>query len=248
MEREGAENKGYRPTLRQPPKSELILRARLISRAIFFGQRANDGIRSLRSLPRKQRAVRGRATLKNRRILEGPRLGNELPFRMRGDHAVRRSKICRIVRPESDAALRSDAVRESREKIRLHRHEKIIAREKRVLRRRLQVRRTVADDDVVVLDHFLELAREDALASGSRRRRLSRIKAPTLVIHGSADRLVAPSGGRATARAIPGANLLMVGGMGHDLPREAWPLLIDAIAGNAARAERGVSPAAAVAA
>ena len=40
----------------------------------------------------------------------------------------------------------------------------------------------------------------------------------------------------------------MVGGMGHDLPREAWPLLIDAIAGNAARAERGVSPAAAVAA
>ena len=86
------------------------------------------------------------------------------------------------------------------------------------------------------------------VASGSRRRRLNRITAPTLVIHGSADRLVAPSGGRATARAIPGANLLMVGGMGHDLPRDVWPLLIDAIAGNAARAEQGVSPATALAA
>jgi pimeloyl-ACP methyl ester carboxylesterase len=83
-------------------------------------------------------------------------------------------------------------------------------------------------------------------ASGSRRRRLGQIKAPTLVIHGSADRLVAPSGGRATARAIPGANLLMVGGMGHDLPRGVWPLLIDAIAGNAARAEAGAPAATAI--
>jgi pimeloyl-ACP methyl ester carboxylesterase len=84
------------------------------------------------------------------------------------------------------------------------------------------------------------------LASGSRRRRLSRITAPTLVIHGSADKLVAPSGGRATARAIPGANLLMVGGMGHDLPRGVWPLVIDAIAGNAARAEAGAPTATAI--
>jgi pimeloyl-ACP methyl ester carboxylesterase len=81
------------------------------------------------------------------------------------------------------------------------------------------------------------------VASGSRRRSLARITAPTLVIHGSADRLVAPSGGRATARAIPGANLLMVGGMGHDLPRGVWPLVIDAITGNAARAEPGARTA-----
>src|SRR6185312_6951067 len=96
--------------------------------------------------------------------------------------------------------------------------------------------------------HGFERQLGAVVASGSRRRRLRAITAPTLVIHGSADRLIAPSGGRATARAIPGANLLMVGGMGHDLPREVWPLLIDAIAGNAARAEHAASPAAALAA
>ncbi|HWX74690.1 MAG TPA: alpha/beta fold hydrolase [Solirubrobacteraceae bacterium] len=68
------------------------------------------------------------------------------------------------------------------------------------------------------------------LASGDRTLELHRISAPTLVIHGTADPLVAPSGGRATARAIPGARLLMVKGMGHDLPRVLWPTLIDAIA------------------
>ena len=56
-----------------------------------------------------------------------------------------------------------------------------------------------------------------------------------------------PAGARPRS-AIPGARLLMIDGMGHDLPRGAWPLLIDAIAGNAARAERGVWPAAAIAA
>ena len=45
-----------------------------------------------------------------------------------------------------------------------------------------------------------------------------------------------PSGGRATARAIPGARLLMIEGLGHDLPRGAWPRMLDAIEQNAARA------------
>ena len=72
-------------------------------------------------------------------------------------------------------------------------------------------------------------------ASGSRVKALRTIRAPTLVIHGAADRLVAPSGGRATARAIPGAHLMLLGGMGHDLPRELWPLFVSAIADNAAR-------------
>jgi pimeloyl-ACP methyl ester carboxylesterase len=76
------------------------------------------------------------------------------------------------------------------------------------------------------------------IASGNRTGELARINAPTLVIHGSADPLVAPSGGRATARAIPGAELLMIEGMGHDLPRAAWPQLIDAIAAHALRTER----------
>jgi pimeloyl-ACP methyl ester carboxylesterase len=74
------------------------------------------------------------------------------------------------------------------------------------------------------------------LASGDRTAELRRITAPTLVIHGTADKLVAASGGRATARAIPGARLLMIEGMGHDLPRGAWPRLIDAIVENTRRA------------
>src|SRR5205823_8431846 len=59
-------------------------------------------------------------------------------------------------------------------------------------------------------------------ASGNRTAALRRITAPTLVIHGSTDRLVRPSGGRATAKAIPGARLVMIEGMGHDLPAAAW--------------------------
>jgi pimeloyl-ACP methyl ester carboxylesterase len=75
------------------------------------------------------------------------------------------------------------------------------------------------------------------VASGDRTAELRRITAPTLVVHGTADRLVAPSGGRATARAIPGAELMMIEGMGHDLPRAAWPGLIDAITAHALRAD-----------
>jgi pimeloyl-ACP methyl ester carboxylesterase len=75
------------------------------------------------------------------------------------------------------------------------------------------------------------------IASGDRTPELERITAPTLVVHGSADPLVAPSGGRATARAIPGAELLMIEGMGHDLPRAVWPRLIDAIAAHALQAD-----------
>jgi pimeloyl-ACP methyl ester carboxylesterase len=74
------------------------------------------------------------------------------------------------------------------------------------------------------------------VAAPNRTVDLGRITVPTLVIHGTADKLVAPSGGRATARAIPGARLLLIPGMGHDLPRPAWPRIIEAIAENAARA------------
>ncbi len=74
------------------------------------------------------------------------------------------------------------------------------------------------------------------IAAGNRSADLSRIKAPTLVIHGTADRLAAPSGARATARAIPGARLMLIEGMGHALPRRWWPRVVGAIADNAARA------------
>jgi pimeloyl-ACP methyl ester carboxylesterase len=71
------------------------------------------------------------------------------------------------------------------------------------------------------------------LASGSRKARLHAVKAPTLVIHGTADPLVHPAGGRDTAASIPNAKLLMIDGMGHALPIRTWPQIIDAIAAHA---------------
>jgi pimeloyl-ACP methyl ester carboxylesterase len=76
------------------------------------------------------------------------------------------------------------------------------------------------------------------IASGDRTTQLRQIGAPTLVVHGSADRLVSPSGARATARAIRGSRLLTIDGMGHDLPRAIWPRLIEAIVANSRRADR----------
>jgi pimeloyl-ACP methyl ester carboxylesterase len=75
------------------------------------------------------------------------------------------------------------------------------------------------------------------IAAGDRTPELRRITAPTLVVHGTADPLVTPSGGRATARAIAGARLMTVEGMGHDLPRAVWPRVIDAIAAHAHEAD-----------
>lgn len=83
------------------------------------------------------------------------------------------------------------------------------------------------------------------IASGNRTSALRRITAPTVVIHGTADRLVRPSGGRATARAIPGARLVKVEGMGHDLPRAAWDEIVAAITANAQRAGFSRRPVAA---
>jgi pimeloyl-ACP methyl ester carboxylesterase len=65
---------------------------------------------------------------------------------------------------------------------------------------------------------------------------LAQLDVPTLVIHGSQDTLVDVSGGRATAAAIPGAELLVVEGMGHDLPRAMWPEILDRITALTARA------------
>jgi pimeloyl-ACP methyl ester carboxylesterase len=75
-------------------------------------------------------------------------------------------------------------------------------------------------------------------ASGDRTSKLRKVELPALVIHGKNDVLVNPSGGRATAKAIPGARLRLIEGMGHDLPRELWPVFVEEIAANAARAGR----------
>ncbi len=66
-------------------------------------------------------------------------------------------------------------------------------------------------------------------ASGDRSDALRRVRVPTLVIHGDSDPLVQIEGGRATAAAVPNAELLVIAGMGHDLPRAAWPQLLDAV-------------------
>jgi pimeloyl-ACP methyl ester carboxylesterase len=71
------------------------------------------------------------------------------------------------------------------------------------------------------------------IASGSRQEALARVTAPTLVIHGADDPLVPVQGGEATARAIPGAKLLVLPRMGHTLPRAVWPAIVSAIAEHA---------------
>jgi pimeloyl-ACP methyl ester carboxylesterase len=75
------------------------------------------------------------------------------------------------------------------------------------------------------------------IAAGDRTSELHRITAPTVVIHGTKDKMVRPSGGRATAAAIPGSRLVWIEGMGHDLPRGAWDRMVDAIVANAERAD-----------
>lgn len=67
------------------------------------------------------------------------------------------------------------------------------------------------------------------IADGDRTARLATITAPTLVIHGSDDPLVPPTGGRDTARAIAGAHLLEIEGMGHTLPPPLVPRIVEAI-------------------
>jgi pimeloyl-ACP methyl ester carboxylesterase len=66
-------------------------------------------------------------------------------------------------------------------------------------------------------------------ASPSRKQALRAVRLPTLIIHGAADPLLPLAHGRATAEAIPGARLLVIDGMGHDLPRGAWPRVAWAI-------------------
>jgi pimeloyl-ACP methyl ester carboxylesterase len=77
-------------------------------------------------------------------------------------------------------------------------------------------------------------------ASGDRTQALASVSVPTLVIHGRDDPLITVSGGEATARAIPGAELLVIDGMGHDVPPGVWERIIDAVEGNIARAATAV--------
>jgi len=70
---------------------------------------------------------------------------------------------------------------------------------------------------------------ERLLAQPNRTARLRDLDVPALVIHGLNDKMVHVSGGRATSQAIPGSELLVVPGMGHDLPVELYDTFVDAI-------------------
>lgn len=74
------------------------------------------------------------------------------------------------------------------------------------------------------------------LATGSLRRRLKQVQCPTQIIHGGSDPLIRPAGGRASARAIPGARLALIDGMGHDLPPAVISRVAELIDANAGRA------------
>lgn len=67
------------------------------------------------------------------------------------------------------------------------------------------------------------------LTQPNRTLRLRTLRMPTLVIHGLADKMVHVSGGRATASAIPGAELVLVDGMGHDLPSDLYDSFVEGI-------------------
>jgi pimeloyl-ACP methyl ester carboxylesterase len=80
-------------------------------------------------------------------------------------------------------------------------------------------------------------------ASGDRSEAVRGIRVPTLVVHGDSDPLISLDAGRATAALIPDAELLVIPGMGHDLPQPIWPQLVDAVWGLARRADPDPVPA-----
>lgn len=79
--------------------------------------------------------------------------------------------------------------------------------------------------------------RKAIMADGDRIPELNKLDVPTVVLHGEDDPLVQPIGGQATAAAIPGAELRMIPGMGHDLPPGLYDIFIDAICTAASRAK-----------
>jgi pimeloyl-ACP methyl ester carboxylesterase len=102
------------------------------------------------------------------------------------------------------------------------------------LRERAAISYERADDPLGVARQLLAI-----IASGDRTVALRSVHTPTLVLHGADDPLVNVSGGRATADAIPDAELVIFEGMGHDLPRALWPEITARIGDVAERAEAG---------
>ncbi len=75
------------------------------------------------------------------------------------------------------------------------------------------------------------------MSQPDRRKALASVRVPTLVIHGTDDPLVPMEAGKEIAGAIQGAELMVIEGMGHDLPHGgAWPRIVEAIAGHTMKA------------
>lgn len=104
----------------------------------------------------------------------------------------------------------------------------------------------MASDGLAVLDELgIERAFDPAgtarqlmaiMASGSRTKGLASVSVPTLVLHGDADTLIDPSGGRRTAETVPGPRFVLLEGMGHDYPPRYWDQLVDLVTAHAAAA------------
>jgi pimeloyl-ACP methyl ester carboxylesterase len=77
-------------------------------------------------------------------------------------------------------------------------------------------------------------------ASAPRADALRHVRVPTLVLHGSADTLITPSGGQRTAELIPGAEFVLLDGMGHDYPVAFWDEWVEVVTAHAAKADAGV--------
>jgi pimeloyl-ACP methyl ester carboxylesterase len=94
-----------------------------------------------------------------------------------------------------------------------------------------------ADDPFGVARQILAI-----LASGDRTAELRSVDVPTLVLHGAADPLIDVSGAHATAEAIANSELVVIDGMGHDLPRPLWPEITERIAELVRHAEAPLAP------
>ena len=103
----------------------------------------------------------------------------------------------------------------------------------------LEARRTRAATDFDRMFHPEGATRQIAaiMVAPDRADALRALDVPTLVVHGRDDTLITPTGGERTAALVPGAHLLMIADMGHDLPVALWPLLVAAVAGISALGE-----------
>lgn len=99
-------------------------------------------------------------------------------------------------------------------------------------RRRAEVEQARAADPRGVVRQLLGV-----VSSPPRTEALAHVAVPTLVVHGDADPVIDLSGGRQTAAAVPGAELLVLEGVGHELPERVWPLVASHLATTVDRAE-----------